>query len=175
MWEILVPASLKKVRFTYAHHKEWDEFVKVVAGGLTVMRGAKGEWISPSGELFRDRMIPVRISCTEDDIREIIKFTIKHYDQEAVLAYEVSENVLLIRKDESIEQFKIEQYSQVYFSPNLPKGIKNQYPFKEKHPYIFFGEIPNMPGHCIVMDNETKELYSGYHTDHFTEMPEDEI
>lgn len=95
MWEILVPASWRKTRFTYEHHKEWDAYVKEIAGGLTVYRGVKGEWISPSGELFKDRMIPVRVACAEEDIHKIIDFTINHYNQEAVLAYKVSEQVII--------------------------------------------------------------------------------
>lgn len=100
MWEILVPASNKEKEFTYEHHKAWDEYVISKSGGITVMRTVKGEWISPNNVRFKDRMIPVRIYCTGDDIEEIIDFTIKHYDQEAVLAYRISDDVILKnRKD----------------------------------------------------------------------------
>lgn len=95
MWEILVPASWGKTRFTYEHHKEWDVFVKEIAKGLTIYRGVKGEWVSPDGELFKDRIIPVRIACSEEDIHKIIDFTIKHYNQEAVLAYKISDQVII--------------------------------------------------------------------------------
>ncbi|MCD0460144.1 hypothetical protein [Roseiconus lacunae] len=40
--------------------------------------------------------------------------------------------------------------------------------------YIFFGEIPNMRGHCVVADHQTGQLYSGYHTENFVELTEDE-
>jgi hypothetical protein len=40
--------------------------------------------------------------------------------------------------------------------------------------YVFFGEIPNMPGHCIVADYETGKIHSGYHTDNFIELGEEE-
>ena len=84
MWEILVPASINKDQvFTYEHHKAWDEFVKQVTGGITVMKTAKGEWLSPVGKLHIDRMIPCRIICNEKQIIKIIDFTIEHYDQEA--------------------------------------------------------------------------------------------
>jgi len=95
MWEILVPASSPEMPFTMKHHKEWDEYVKAVAGGITINRTAKGEWISPDGTLFKDRIIPVRIMCTEAEIEKIIEFTISHYTQEAVLAYEISNHVKL--------------------------------------------------------------------------------
>lgn len=100
MWEILVPASNKTQEFTYEHHKKWDEFVIAISGGITVMRTVKGEWVSPNNVRFKDRMIPVRINCDSNDIDKIIDFTIKHYDQEAVLAYKISEEVILKNKSE---------------------------------------------------------------------------
>jgi hypothetical protein len=100
MWEILVPASGKEQEFPFEHHKAWDEFVRNMAGGLTILKTAKGEWVSPDGTLFRDRVIPVRINCSKKQIKKIIKFTIRHYNQEAVLAYKISNKVLLIYRDE---------------------------------------------------------------------------
>jgi hypothetical protein len=52
--------------------------------------------------------------------------------------------------------------------------IRNQYPFKKGKSYIFFGEIPNMPGHCILADPKTGKFFFGYHTDNFIELPENE-
>ena len=101
LWEILVPASNNTdQKFTYEQHKEWDAFVKKVTGGVTVMKTAKGQWVSPTGKLYIDRMIPCRIVCDEQQISEIIDFTIKHYNQEAVLAYRISTNVILRHKNE---------------------------------------------------------------------------
>jgi len=41
-------------------------------------------------------MIPVRIACGEKQINEIMKITIKHYRQEAVMAYEISQKVKVV-------------------------------------------------------------------------------
>lgn len=101
MWEILVPASNKIQEFSFEHHKAWDEFVIAISGGITVMRTAKGEWVSPDNERFKDRMIPVRIKCSRKQIKRIIEFTIKHYDQQAVLAYKISSDVILKNRTES--------------------------------------------------------------------------
>lgn len=102
LWEILVPAlSKKNKKFTYNHHKEWDEFVKKITGGVTIMKTAKGQWISPTGKIYIDRIIPCKIVCSEEQISEIIDFTIEHYNQEAVLAYRVSTNVILRHRNES--------------------------------------------------------------------------
>jgi hypothetical protein len=74
--------------------------VKEIAGGITIHRPAKGEWVSPDGKLYKDRVIPVRIMCTEAEIEKIIAFTISWYKQEAVLAYEISNHVKLRYKND---------------------------------------------------------------------------
>lgn len=97
MWEIFVPASKTDKEFTYEHHKLFDEFVKQRAGGITILRGAKGEWIAPDGELYKDRIIPCRICCSKESIQEIMNFALKHYGQKAIMAYKISDEVLMIR------------------------------------------------------------------------------
>jgi hypothetical protein len=113
MWEILVPASGDKDKeFTYEHHKAWDEFVKNLTGGVTVMKTAKGQWVNPIGKLYLDRMIPCRIICTKEQITKIIDFTIKHYNQEAVLAFKFSDTVILRHKNEAeIEEKLYKNYN----------------------------------------------------------------
>jgi hypothetical protein len=95
LWEILVPTMMgdKPVRTRY--HRVWDGKVREIAHGLTILRPAKGHWISPGGELFVERMIPVRIMCTEEEIDKIADITAKYYAQEAVMYYEVSDKVII--------------------------------------------------------------------------------
>jgi hypothetical protein len=101
MWEILVPASNNRDQeFSYEHHKKWDAFVKEITGGVTIMKTAKGEWVNPNGKIYVDKMIPCRIICNEKQIKEIIDFTLIHYNQEAVLAFKISTNVILKYKTE---------------------------------------------------------------------------
>jgi hypothetical protein len=121
MWEILVPTE-KRVKtskpeqlgfadsldyeealeiwqrrnsYTTRYHRVWDEKVRAITGGLTVLTPAKGQWVSPTGELYAERMIPVRIVATRDQINQIIDLTLEYYDQLAVLAYKVSDEVIL--------------------------------------------------------------------------------
>jgi len=102
LWEILVPTIMdgKPVRTKY--HKKWDEKVRAISNGLTILKPAKGEWISSSGELFAERMIPVRIACSEDAIEEIMDITISYYKQEEVMAYKVSEYVKFRKEEDSL-------------------------------------------------------------------------
>jgi len=73
----------------------WDEKVKAISGGLTIMSPTKGKWISPTGKLFVERMIPVRILATRNEIEKIIDMTISYYNQIAVLGYKISDEVIL--------------------------------------------------------------------------------
>ena len=72
--------------------------MKKISGGITIMKTAKGEWVSPNGKLYADRIIPCRVICTKRQINKIVDFTIKHYKQEAVLAYRISTKVILKHK-----------------------------------------------------------------------------
>ena len=56
----------------------------------------------------------------------------------------------------------------------FPRGSRRKYPFRAGAAYVFFGEIPNMPGHCVVADQRSGQIYSGYATDDFVELTEEE-
>lgn len=96
MWEILIPTLTpegKPLRTRF--HRVWDEKVRDIANGLTVLQPAKGQWVCPQGELFVERMIPVRIACNEDQIHQIADMTATYYRQKAILFYEISNNVVI--------------------------------------------------------------------------------
>lgn len=97
VWEILVPRQLNDGTFVkLKHHRVWDEKVREIAGGLTVMvPTVKGEWIASDGNLFVDSTIPVRICCSREQIEKIMDMTAVHYQQKAILAYKVSDEVIL--------------------------------------------------------------------------------
>lgn len=95
LWEILVPTirnSGKPIRTRF--HRVWDEKVRLISGGLTIMPVAKGQWLHQN-ELFKERMIPVRILATRKQMDEIVEMTMAYYEQLAVLAYKVSDEVIL--------------------------------------------------------------------------------
>lgn len=98
LWEILVPTE-RRLRpgkyYTTKYHRVWDAKVRELTGGLTIMTPAKGQWVAPDGELFIERMIPVRILATREQIEQVIDHTLKYYDQLAVLCYRISDEVIL--------------------------------------------------------------------------------
>ncbi len=113
MWEILVP-TVRRVTsapsktgepqpagkpYTTRYHRVWDAKVRAITGGLTILTPAKGQWVSGEGELFVERMIPVRIAATRSQIEKIIDLTLQYYDQLAVMCYKVSDEVIIRHKE----------------------------------------------------------------------------
>lgn len=96
MWEILVPTKSNEGKpYRTRYHRVWDAKVREITKGLTILVPAKGQWVSPSGDLYIERMIPVRILCKRSDMEKIIDMTMKYYDQLAVLAYKISTDYIL--------------------------------------------------------------------------------
>lgn len=98
LWEILVP-TVRMDRpdryFTTRYHRVWDGKVRAIAGGLTILKPVKGEWVAPDGKIFSERMIPVRIACTEKEIDRIADMTAAYYSQMAVMYYKISDYVVI--------------------------------------------------------------------------------
>jgi len=94
VYEILVPTVSNAGKpFKLRYHKVWDAKVRAIAGGLTILAPAKGEWLSSTGKLYAERMIPVRIICSKQQIEQIADITAKYYDQLAVMFYKISDTV----------------------------------------------------------------------------------
>jgi hypothetical protein len=53
----------------------------------------------------------------------------------------------------------------------MPIEFHRKFPFTEKDTFVYLGDIVQMPGHCIVVDNQ---IFTCYHTDEFVEIPEEE-
>jgi hypothetical protein len=73
--------------------------VRAISGGLTILTPAKGQWVAPSGQLFVERMIPVRIICTPSEIEAIADMTAVFYEQLAVMWHRVSDQVTIKHYD----------------------------------------------------------------------------
>lgn len=98
LWEILVPTVRNDGRPNRTRfHRVWDAKVRAITGGLTIMPVAKGQWVSPEGELFKERMIPVRTMISDrKQLEAIVKLTLKHYDDQlAIMCYKVSEEAII--------------------------------------------------------------------------------
>ena len=101
LWEILVP-TIRRVGgkpYKTRYHRVWDSKVREISGGLTILPVNKGQWISPKGELFVERMIPVRFLATREEAHKIVDLSLEYYDQLAILCYAVSNDVILKTKE----------------------------------------------------------------------------
>ena len=96
LWEIMVPAEMDGKRIPVKTHNKWDENVRNITGGLTILKSAKGQWVSPSKTLHMEKMIPVRIACSSIEINSIAKMTLHYYKQEQVMYYKVSNEVYFV-------------------------------------------------------------------------------
>lgn len=101
LWEILVPTvGNDGTPFTVRHHRNWDAHVQAIAGGMTLVPPVRGTWIDKQPESgpveYTERMIPVRLMCTREQIEQICKETARHYHQIAVLATLVSTETVLV-------------------------------------------------------------------------------
>jgi len=91
LYEILVPCNWNDgTPVRTRHHREWDKRVRKIANGMTILRPGKGQWVHEN-QLYEDRVIPVRVFCTQDDMKKIAHITIRHYEQEAVMYYPIAE------------------------------------------------------------------------------------
>lgn len=96
LYEILVPTVRNNGRpFRLRHHRVFDKWVRKLCGGLTIFQPAKGQWLAPDGTVFSERMIPVRIACSREQIERIADFVAKHYEQLAVMYWLVSSEVAI--------------------------------------------------------------------------------
>lgn len=41
--------------------------------------------------------------------------------------------------------------------------------------FIYLGEIPNMPGHCVLYRISAEKILYAFHTENFVELTEEEI
>ena len=57
---------------------------------------------------------------------------------------------------------------------HIPYPVEKRGPFPRGAALVFLGEIPNMPGHCVVAEVNTGRVHAGYHTERFEEVPEDQ-
>lgn len=70
------------------------------------------------------------------------------------------------------------QYSLVKFDyDSVPTEYHKYYKktFKKNDTWIFFGDIPNQQGHCILMHAKTKKFEAFWHTDNFIELTDEEV
>jgi len=95
LWEILVPTVMDSKPIRTRFHRVWDSKVREISKGLTILSPARGQWISLDGELFVERMIPVRIACTAEEIERIADMTASYYKQKSVMYYKISDDVVI--------------------------------------------------------------------------------
>ena len=94
VWEIFVPTMMNDKPVRTRFHRVWDQKVREITTGLTVYHPAKGQWVE-GGEVFSERMIPVRVACTQEQIEAIADMSLVYYQQKAIMYYLVTDKVFI--------------------------------------------------------------------------------
>src|SRR5690348_6907007 len=114
LWTVLVPTVRNDGRpFHLRYHRLWDEKVRAITGGMTIHQPTKGQWVAQDGRIYNERMIPVLLACSERQIEDIADLSAKHYEQEAIMYWLVSDKVV-------IKHYGGKNWSQSH--PNEPKA-----------------------------------------------------
>lgn len=99
VYEILVPCIRNNGRPIKTRcHKEWDNQVMKITGGLSILKPLLGKWDGET-QRYTERMIPVRIICNTEQFSKIMKLTLKYYDQEAICGWLISSEAFILHKD----------------------------------------------------------------------------
>lgn len=104
LWEILVPTIRNNGKPIHTRfHRVWDAKVRAISGGLTIRTPEKGQWVQPdTNSVFAERMIPVKIAATRAEMLKIAAMTAEYYEQEQVMLYKISEEVIFMKLDGSL-------------------------------------------------------------------------
>lgn len=110
LYEILIPTvHPDNTEILPVYRDVWIEKITEIAGGLTVLSDAKGTWTTPDGKMCFENMIPVLINCTPEQINKIIDFTLAYYQQEAVFAFKMTDDVIIRYAPRKVVEFKHER------------------------------------------------------------------
>jgi len=94
LWEILVPvANNQKVPFSDDHHEAFRRILRQLPGnnGTTTRPVGDGDWVDgDTGELFAEKMIPIRFRACRADAERMAAHARKFYDQIEVMAYRLA-------------------------------------------------------------------------------------
>lgn len=72
------------------------------------------------------------------------------------------------RLDQLLHPVEFEFLSIVEFTPEFtPESQRKNCPLHEGRSYVFMGEMPSMPHHCVVFDYKSGQMYAGYHINLF--------
>lgn len=165
----------------YAEEGKWD--LENEAGMWQYLRESNEEEISSIRcENLKSPGVEVRIGegpsdrdLTDDQKNRINKIQ-NEYDKSRFDSLQEYQERL---KPIPLGRIHLPQLPFVRLDPNDPENQpehmkKYNQPFDAKKTYICLGEIAQMPGHVVVLDYITGEIYSGYHTERFEIIPVNE-
>jgi hypothetical protein len=123
LYEILVPThSPEGIKYTDEYHREWDQKVCDITGGLTLLKPVEGTWVGENGTI-KESMVPVRIAMEDHEIDAVLDLTIEWYDQESVMIYKISDFVLIKEKKDVVGKCPKCQGEGGFYQETIPTSI----------------------------------------------------
>jgi hypothetical protein len=103
LWNILIPCADNSGRkFPLFVRRMWNEQVRRMTDGMSIMQAITGEWRNPeNGRIVREKMIPVSLLMTQREIAELAQFTRTLFKQNCVMYYRVSSEVFMAGEEKA--------------------------------------------------------------------------
>lgn len=103
LWEIFIPKNNNKnTIFQVSHHREWNKKITnetdviLLSSSTTPTKTLD----PPLGQsFFSEEMILIRVCCTKEEFDKILNITIEHYDRKEIIAFKLSENMLIKKRN----------------------------------------------------------------------------
>ncbi len=74
---------------------------------------------------------------------------------------------------------EIRQYALVKVEDGMCQWLKDNdhqdSPLLSEKVFVFLGEIPNMPEHCVIAGQQSGKVFSGFHISNFVELTSEEL
>lgn len=94
LYEILIPiADNAGFVFSDSHRKLFFDMLIGETSGLSILPNLQGFW-EEKGKIYEDINTPLRVICTGEDIKRFANTAKEHFDQLAILYYQISDNVV---------------------------------------------------------------------------------
>ena len=100
LWAIVRPMQSNSGKpFTVEHHRAWEDNVIGTFGGATFLPVADGAW-KHGGMIFREPMQQINVIGTWDQMLNLVRETMLHYDQLAIMWHMVAHDPHITYREE---------------------------------------------------------------------------
>lgn len=93
MYEFLVPV-VSNAGVPFKNHETLYAYLRLKFGGVTVAPAVEGQWLSPTGRVYIEPMIPVQVIMPESEVVPVATLIKNMFEQEGVCVVRLGEAVI---------------------------------------------------------------------------------